>query len=333
MNKILFFGEPLIRITPSFYEKLNDKTNCTLYYGGSEINIARNMSAFGIDTAIFTGLPEHEVGNSFIDFLKQSQIDSNNIQRCGERIGLYYLINGYGVRNSEVYYDRQHTSINDIDIQNIDMNQLFNGITHFHFSGITIAISQHVRDILQVLLEEAKKREIIISIDLNLRTKMISIEDAKKEFSHFAKYADYCFGIDPLMKDENDLTMFDRQHATEKTIEKRMQELQAAYQFKAIFHTIRNVDENMINSYEAYAYDHHLYHSVILKTALLERVGSGDAFVAGLLYQIMNQENLQETIDFAVASGTYKCVVIGDNMYENSQTIYRLLENHSEISR
>ena len=102
MKKILFFGEPLIRITPSFYEKLNDKTNCTLYYGGSEINIARNMSAFGIDTAIFTGLPEHEVGNSFIDFLKQSQIDSNNIQRCGERIGLYYLINGYGVRNSEV---------------------------------------------------------------------------------------------------------------------------------------------------------------------------------------------------------------------------------------
>lgn len=204
MKKILFFGEPLIRITPSFYEKLNDKTNCTLYYGGSEINIARNMSAFGIDTAIFTGLPKHEVGDSFIDFLKQSQIDSKNIQRCGERIGLYYLINGYGVRNSEVYYDRQHTSINDIDIQNIDMNQLFNGITHFHFSGITIAISQHVRDILQVLLEEAKKREIIISIDLNLRTKMISIEDAKKEFSRFAKYADYCFGIEPLMKDEND---------------------------------------------------------------------------------------------------------------------------------
>ena len=246
MKKILFFGEPLIRITPSFYEKLNDKTNCTLYYGGSEINIARNMSAFGIDTAIFTGLPEHEVGNSFIDFLKQSQIDSNNIQRCGERIGLYYLINGYGVRNSEVYYDRQHTSINDIDIQNIDMNQLFNGITHFHFSGITIAISQHVRDILQVLLEEAKKREIIISIDLNLRTKMISIEDAKKEFSHFAKYADYCFGIDPLMKDENDLTMFDRQHATEKTIEKSSELADVAKTRVSIKSAQADLDEKFI---------------------------------------------------------------------------------------
>lgn len=333
MKKILFFGEPLIRITPFHYEKLFDNINSTLYYGGSEINIARNMSGFGIDAAILTGLPTNKIGDSFVEFLNQSHIDTQAVERCGDRLGIYFLIDGYGARNSEVYYDRKHTSINDIDIQNIDTNQLFNGITHFHFSGITIAISQHVRDILQVLLEEAKKREIIISIDLNLRTKMISIEDAKKEFSHFAKYADYCFGIDPLMKDENDLTMFDRQHATEKTIEKRMQELQAVYQFKAIFHTIRNVDENMINSYEAYAYDHQLYHSVVLKTALLERVGSGDAFVAGALYQIINQVNLQEVVDFAVASGTYKCTVNGDNMFENTDKVYRLLENHSEISR
>lgn len=333
MKKILFFGEPLIRITPTHYQKLSNNIESTLYYGGSEVNIARNLSGFQTQTAILTGLPNDRISDSFNQFLNQSQIDTKHIQRCGDRIGIYYLISGFGSRGNEVYYDRQHTSIHEISLENIDIDYLFKDITHFHFSGITVALSQHIRDILEVLLKEAKKRNIIISIDLNLRTKMISIEKAKKKFSRFAKYADYCFGIDPLMKDKNDTEMFDRSHATIQTIEKRMHELQDVYHFKAIFHTMRDVDENMVNTYKAYAYDSQLFQSVILKTQLLERVGSGDAFVAGALYQIMNEASLQETIDFAVASGTLKCTLTGDNMYENTKSVYQLLENHSEISR
>ncbi|MEG0452124.1 MAG: sugar kinase [Coprobacillus sp.] len=333
MSKILFFGEPLIRITPFHNDKLSNNMNSQIYYGGSEINIAKNMSGFNIDTAIFTALPNNPIGDSFLDFMRESYIDTKHIQRCGERIGIYFLINGCGIRNSEVYYDRKFTSINDIDLSLIDMNQLFEGITHFHFSGITIAISSKVREILLVLLKEAKKRNITISLDLNLRTKMISIEDAKKYFSKFASYADYCFGIDPLMINDQDTTMFDRINATEQTIEKRMKDLCDTYHFKAIFHTLRYIDENEVNSYQAYAYTTKLYHSIEIKTKILERVGSGDAFVAGALYQIINNASTQNIIDFAVAAGSMKCTLSGDNMSQSEKAISALLQNHIEISR
>ena len=333
MSKILFFGEPLIRITPFHCEKLFDNINSQLYYGGSEVNIAKNMQSLNIETSILTALPLNSIGDSFLNYLNFNHIDTTHIQRCGDRLGIYFLINGCGIRNSEVYYDRHFTSIQNIDISTIDMNQLFHEVTHFHFSGITIAISQNVRDVLLVLLSEAKKRGIIISIDLNLRTKMISIVDAKKYFSLFAKYADYCFGIDPLMLNDQDLNMFDRVHATKEMIEKRMKDLIEVYHFKAIFHTVRNIDENEVNSYQAYGYSNQLYQSVEMRTKLLERVGSGDAFVSGALHQIMNNASIQDVINFGVASGSMKCTLLGDNMSESASSISSLLESHIEISR
>ena len=333
MKKILFFGEPLIRFTPLNNEKINDNVLTSMHYGGSEINIARTLSGLGIATKVFTGLPANSVGRSFASFMKQNKIDTSTICFKGERVGLYYLENGYGIRASDVYYDRKNTSINDIDILNIKMDILFQDITHFHFSGITVAISPAVRTTLHVLLREAKERNITISMDLNLRTKMISIEDAKKQFSIFAKYADYCFGIEPLMINSDDTNMFNRNNATIQMIQERMQILKDVFNFKAILHTVRNVNENQVNSYQCYLLADQFYTSINLKTALLERVGSGDAFVAGALYKLINEAPLQEVIDFAVAAGTLKCTIKGDSMFESVDKINNLLKSKQEISR
>lgn len=333
MKKILFFGEPLIRITPSNFQEIDDKVSANIYYGGSEINIAKNLRGFQIDTKVFTGLPDNEVGNKFQTYLNKYDIDTSSILQVGNRIGLYYLEEGIGCKTSEVYYDRQQTSINDIDLSQIDMEKLFENITHFHFSGITIAISKNVRNILLILLKEAKKRNVIISIDLNLRTKMISILDAKKEFSKFAYYADYCFGIDPIMADNQNFEMFDRYNATEEDIYKRMKLLKDKYSFKGIFHTIRNTDENGNNIYQCYALSDTFETSIQLKTSVLQRIGSGDAFVAGALYKIIMGAPLKEIIDFAVASGTYKCCIDGDNMYVSPSKINKLLQYNKDILR
>lgn len=333
MNKILFFGEPLIRLSPQNYETIGNNVTSKMFFGGSEINIARNLQGFNITTKVFTALPNNPIGTSFIDFLNQSNIDTTSICRTGNRIGVYYLENGIGCRQSEVYYDRKYTSIEDIDISTLEMDNLFKDITHFHFSGITIAVSSKVREILTILLNEAKKRNITISIDLNLRTKMINVHDAKIEFSKFAKYADYCFGIDPIMADENDLNMFDRFNATDIDIQNRMSKLKDIYNFKAIFHTIRQTDVNGLNIYKCYGFDNKLEISTQLKTTVLQRVGSGDAFVAGALYKILNNAPIKEIIDFAIASGTYKCTVEGDNMYVSASKIEEILKNNQDIVR
>lgn len=333
MTKILLFGEPLIRISPLDTTSIGDHVASSTYFGGSEINIACNLQALGISTKVFTALPANEIGDRFLTFLKQHQIDTSSICRLGDRIGLYYLENGFGCRQSEVFYDRKHTSISQIQPNMLDMDSLFQGISHFHFSGITVAIGQEVRAILLLLLEEAKRRGIVVSMDLNLRTKMISVLEAKYEFSKFARFTDYCFGIDPLMIDDQNLEMFPRDSASLEEVENRMRLLKEAYGFKAIFHTLRSSDEQDKNVYQAYALEERFEESVQLKTAVYQRIGSGDAFISGALYQLLHHSSLKTTIDFAVASATLKCTLPGDHLSTSATSIENLLANAQDIIR
>ncbi|VNT86983.1 carbohydrate kinase, PfkB family [Streptococcus pneumoniae] len=333
MTKILLFGEPLIRISPLDATSIGDHVASSTYFGGSEINIACNLQALGISTKVFTALPANEIGDRFLTFLKQHQIDTSSICRLGDRIGLYYLENGFGCRQSEVFYDRKHTSISQIRPNMLDMDSLFQGISHFHFSGITVAIGQEVRAILLLLLEEAKRRGIVVSMDLNLRTKMISVLEAKYEFSKFARFTDYCFGIDPLMIDDQNLEMFPRDSASLEEVENRMRLLKEAYSFKAIFHTLRSSDEQDKNVYQAYALEERFEESVQLKTAVYQRIGSGDAFISGALYQLLHHSSLKTTIDFAVASATLKCTLPGDHLSTSATSIENLLANAQDIIR
>ncbi|VIZ32929.1 carbohydrate kinase, PfkB family [Streptococcus pneumoniae] len=333
MTKILLFGEPLIRISPLDATSIGDHVASSTYFGGSEINIACNLQALGISTKVFTALPANEIGDRFLTFLKQHQIDTSSICRLGDRIGLYYLENGFGCRQSEVFYDRKHTSISQIRPNMLDMDSLFQGISHFHFSGITIAIGQEVRAILLLLLEEAKRRGIVVSMDLNLRTKMISVLEAKYKFSKFARFTDYCFGIDPLMIDDQNLEMFPRDSASLEEVENRMRLLKEAYGFKAIFHTLRSSDEQDKNVYQAYALEELFEESVQLKTAVYQRIGSGDAFISGALYQLLHHSSLKTTIDFAVASATLKCTLPGDHLSTSATSIENLLANAQDIIR
>ncbi|HFV3213055.1 TPA: sugar kinase [Streptococcus pneumoniae] len=333
MTKILLFGEPLIRISPLDATSIGDHVASSTYFGGSEINIACNLQALGISTKVFTALPANEIGDRFLTFLKQHQIDTSSICRLGDRIGLYYLENGFGCRQSEVFYDRKHTSISQIQPNMLDMDSLFQGISHFHFSGITVAIGQEVRTILLLLLEEAKRRGIVVSMDLNLRTKMISVLEAKYEFSKFARFTDYCFGIDPLMIDDQNLEMFPRDSASLEEVENRMRLLKEAYGFKAIFHTLRSSDEQDKNVYQAYALEELFEESVQLKTAVYQRIGSGDAFISAALYQLLHHSSLKTTIDFAVASATLKCTLPGDHLSTSATSIENLLANAQDIIR
>ncbi|MDG7828888.1 sugar kinase [Streptococcus pneumoniae] len=333
MTKILLFGEPLIRISPLDATSIGDHVASSTYFGGSEINIACNLQALGISTKVFTALPANEIGDRFLTFLKQHQIDTSSICRLGDRIGLYYLENGFGCRQSEVFYDRKHTSISQIRPNMLDMDSLFQGISHFHFSGITVAIGQEIRTILLLLLEEAKRRGIVVSMDLNLRTKMISVLEAKYEFSKFARFTDYCFGIDPLMIDDQNLEMFPRDSASLEEVENRMRLLKEAYGFKAIFHTLRSSDEQDKNVYQAYALEERFEESVQLKTAVYQRIGSGDAFISGALYQLLHHSSLKTTIDFAVASATLKCTLPGDHLSTSETSIENLLANAQDIIR
>ena len=135
------------------------------------------------------------------------------------------------------------------------------------------------------------------------------------------------------MIDDQNLEMFPRDRASLKEVENRMRQLKEAYGFKAIFHTLRSSDEQDKNVYQAYALGESFEESVQLKTAVYQRVGSGDAFISGALYQLLHHSSLKTTIDFAVASATLKCTLPGDHLSTSAAGIEKLLANAQDIIR
>lgn len=334
MTKILLFGEPLIRLTPDNYQAIGDHTQAQLFFGGSEINIARTLQGFHCQTKLLTALPDNRLGERFHHFLDEAHIDTSAIQKIGKRIGIYYVENGFGMRPSQVFYDREQSSLSELDLSQYDDNQLFSDVTHLHFSGINLAISPAVREQLLLLLKKAKKRNIVISFDLNWRQKMLPLREAKKLFSQFATYADYCFGIEPLMIDDQDLTLFDQKQASHETIYTRMKYLTNTFDLKGIFHTERKQDDKGNQLYQAYGYvDEQFEQSQLIKTACLERIGSGDAFVAGALYQLTKKATLTKTLNFAVACGALKCTFSGDSMLVTPEIVEETLNAQTDIIR
>ncbi|AND79353.1 sugar kinase [Streptococcus pantholopis] len=333
MAKLLLAGEPLIRICPDQCRPLSNACSSQVFFGGSEVNIARTISGFGGETRLLTALPDNPVGHAFNLFLRQSQIDTNLISWEGKRIGLYYLENGFGCRSSKVCYDRAGSSFTEMSLKNYDFDQIFEDITHFHFSGISLALGQSSQDLIEFLAVEAKKRKICVSFDLNFRSSIISKNAAKSLFSRFANYADIIFGIDPLMLNDSDLTMFDRDQADSSTIKKRLSGLYQRYCLQAIFHTVREKTLCSSNRFKAYAFDGQYQESVEISTPILQRVGSGDAFVAGALYQLMQGNDMVSCINFATAAASLKCTVADDQLYVSVQQVKDILKNKRDIQR
>ncbi|WMB28816.1 sugar kinase [Streptococcus didelphis] len=325
----------MIRISPQNPHHFHNNCQSKLFYGGSEVNIARALQAFGQRTKLATSIPCGLIGDSFIQFLKENHIDTSPIQRVGQRIGLYFFENSFGCRQGQVLYDRDNSSLHDFDPSNIDFDSLFKDVSYFHFSGITLALGKDIRHTINIFLEEAKKRGVSISFDLNFRSRLLQPEEAKYLFTEFAEFADICFGIEPLMLDETDLSFFDRDNAAPDTIKNRMLALTKRFNFQTIFHTHRKQDSFGRNHYQAFlATDQgEFFLSKALKTQLLQRIGSGDAFVAGALHCLIEETNKQEMLNFAVASATLKCTLEGDNMFEAPSQVRQVLKEGKDIIR
>ncbi|EHI70607.1 sugar kinase [Streptococcus ictaluri] len=333
MTKILLVGEPLLRISPSHFQTLSNACQADLYFGGSEVNIARTLSGFETQASFLTTLPNNQLGKNVESFLRQSGIDTNHIQWSGQRLGLYFLENGFGCRPAQVYYDRKGSSFTELSDQDLNLDQLFESVTHFHFSGITLALGKASQELVEYLAREARNRHICISFDLNFRSSMISVKEAKELFSHFAAYADIIFGIDPLKKDDSDCQLFDRDKASQKVIENRLASLYQKYQLKLMCHTQRETDEQGVNHFKAYAYDGKFHESQSLATRVLQRVGSGDAFVAGFLHEYCQGKAILEVLNFGVAAASLKCTVADDQLFVSSNQVEPVLTGNREVKR
>ena len=191
-KKVVTFGEIMLRLAPEGYYRFVQADTFGATYGGGEANVAVSLANYGFDAKFVTKLPKHEIGQAAVNSLRKYGVDTTDIVRGGERVGIYYLEKGASQRPSKVIYDRAGSSIATASSSDFDWKKIFEGVEWFHFTGITPALNDEVAKICLEACKAAKEAGATISCDLNYRNKLWSKEKAGEVMGELCKYVDVC---------------------------------------------------------------------------------------------------------------------------------------------
>ena len=317
MSKIVCFGELMLRLNPAGYLRFEQANHFEASFGGGEANVAVSLAHFGMDAAFVSKFPKHSIGDMAIRSLRAEDVKTDKIVRGGERMGIYYLEKGASQRASKVIYDRAYSSIAMAERSDFDWNAILDGAEWFHFTGITPALSDAVAEITLDALKVCKEKGIKVSCDLNFRKKLWSSEKAGKVMGELCKYVDVCianeedaekvFGIEP---DHNDVEGGKLNREGYIDVAKKLSE---RFGFEKVAITLRESISANDNNWAAMLYaDGEAYFSKKYAVHIVDRVGGGDSFGAGLIYALLSGKNTQSAIEFAVAASALKHSIEGD---------------------
>ena len=191
-KRVVTFGEIMLRLAPEGYYRFVQADRYGATYGGGEANVAVSLANFGLDVAFVTKLPKHEIGQAGVNALRRFGVDTKEIVRGGDRIGIYFLEKGASQRPSKVIYDRAGSAIALAKPEEFDWERILEGADWFHFTGITPALGGHLPRICLDACRTARKKGILVSCDLNYRKKLWSKEEAGRVMARLCEYVDVC---------------------------------------------------------------------------------------------------------------------------------------------
>ncbi|WP_101910219.1 sugar kinase [Marasmitruncus massiliensis] len=317
MAKVITFGEIMLRLAPEGYYRFVQAQSLGATYGGGEANVAVSLANFGIDAAFVTKLPKHDIGQAAVNKLREFGVDTSLITRGGDRVGIYFLEKGASQRPSKVIYDRAGSAIAKATAADFDWNKIFEGVEWFHFTGITPALGDNVAEICLEACKAAKAKGITVSCDLNYRKNLWSREKAGQIMEGLMKYVDVCIANEEDASDvfgikasDTDVTTGKVNHEGYKDVARQLAD---RFGFKKVAITLRGSISANDNNWAAMLYtDGQYYFSKNYLIHIVDRVGGGDSFGAGLIYSCISGFAPQETIEFAVAASCLKHTIEGD---------------------
>ena len=348
-NRFITMGEIMLRLSPPNYEKIRMATSFEASYGGSEANIALSLANLGIDSTFFSVVPNNSLGKSAIRWLRSNDVHCTPVilstpeETPTHRLGVYYLETGYGIRPSQVIYDRKHSAITEYDFSKVDLDNLLSNFSWLHLSGITPALSGNLQDLMLNMLRTAQEKGLTVSFDGNFRSSLWTWEQARNFCTQCLPYVNILFGIEPyhLWRDEDDHTKGDFKDGVplQPSYEQQDEIFQAFIDkypnLTCIARHVRYAHSGSENSLKAYMwYDGHTFESKLFTFNILDRVGGGDAFASGLIYAMMKGYRPMDMINFAVASSALKHTIHGDaNIVDKADTIRNLMNMNYDIKR
>lgn len=320
MGKVLCFGELLLRLSPDTEGQWLNNLQMPVHVGGAELNVARALALWNIPVKYCTGLPDNYLSRQIVQTLEQSNIDASAIQYGGQRIGLYYLPQGLDVKNAGVIYDRADSSFARFQKNTINWDAILEGVSWFHVSAICPALNADAADVCEEVLQVCNKKGITVSIDLNYRAKLWQYGVPVHEvMMRLAPYCDIIMGniwaAQTMLNIpvRSDITTIDKKEVyleqaliTSQTIVKQYPRC------KAVANTFR-FDHNGILYYTTlYTNEQLLVSAAYTTETVIDKVGSGDCYMAGLIYGFYKQQAPQAILDFATAAAFQKLFIKGD---------------------
>ena len=319
MKKIVTFGEIMLRLAPEGYYRFVQANSFGATYGGGEANVAVSLANYGMDAAFVTKLPAHDIGQAAVNELRRYGVDTTKITRGGDRVGIYFLEKGASQRPSKVIYDRAGSSIATATVADFDWEAIFEGVDWFHFTGITPALGDNVTEICRIACQKAKEKGITISCDLNYRKKLWTREKAGQVMGELMPFVDVCIANEEDASDvfgikAADTDIYGGKISSEgyKSVAKQLSD---RFGFKKVAITLRSSISANDNDWKAMLYDKatdDYYLSREYRMHIVDRVGGGDSFGAGLIYASLMEMAPQQTIEFAVAASCLKHTIEGD---------------------
>ena len=335
MKKVLCFGELLLRFSPELNGEWIRKNSIPVFIGGAELNVATALAKWNIPVSYCTVLPANALSSDILENISNNEVGIDTIHFGGERIGSYYLPQGADLKNAGVIYDRAHSSFWNLKPGQINWDEVLEDVNWFHFSAITPALNHNLADICKEALEAASAKGICISVDLNYRARLwqygvapIDIMPGLVEHCDLVMgnlwAAEKMLGI-PVGEIRDDKEQYLEQ--AEKTSIAIMGDFPKC---TTVANTFRfEMGEGV--KYYATIYDgSEQFVSVERRTeSIIDKIGSGDTFMGGLIYGKLSGLNSQETIDFAAAAAFNKLFIKGDATTSSVEDIMKGFKNYA----
>ncbi len=330
-KRIVTFGEVMLRLSPPPYQRLEQASSFDVMYGGGEANVAASLAYWGNLAFFVTRLPANPLGRAAQQRLRALGVQTDYILWGGDRLGIYFLEHGASIRPSNVIYDRAHSAIAEVKSGMFNWANIFKEKDWFHITGITPALSAGAAEVSLEAVTAAKKAGLTLSCDLNYRKKLWSREKAKEIMTALVK------GIDVVIANEEDAAdvfgieaektdvtsgSLDRQH-----YQSVARQLRDYCQAQLVAITLRESISASDNGWSAMLFDgNEYYFSRKYPIHIVDRVGGGDAFGAGLIHGLLQGWSKRDALEFAVAASAWKQTIPGDINLATEAEIHNILK-------
>ena len=312
MNKVVTFGEIMLRLSPPGFLRFSQSNSFDVVYGGGESNVAVSLANYGVPVDFVTRLPQNDIGQCAMMEMRKRGVGVDKIVYGGERLGIYFLETGAVSRGSKVVYDRAHSSISEIEPGMIDWEKIFEGVNWFHWTGITPALTQGSFDTLKQGLILAKEKGLTISADPTYRSGLWKYDnDPKEALTELLHYSTiFIGGINEI----NEVLGTEYNYSNEAFIEASKQLIKEFPSIEKVFDKIRTSVNASWHKIRA-----RMWNGVEFRetedldiTHVVDRIGTGDAFAAGLIYGLQKLDDDYKAIEFASAACALKHTYEGD---------------------